>query len=69
MPLVNGRTTAINAVKQAMLDQNGNTDEDQTPDAAATALATKIVDALIALVKTGLVTTTGSAAAQTGSMN
>lgn len=55
MALSAGRTTAINAVKSALQSAALETNP-ANKTAALTALATNIVDAVIALVQTGSVT-------------
>ena len=61
-------TTLENDLYQALEDQSKNSDEDQDPKVAMRAIAKKWATAIDKYIKAGIVTTTGSATTQTGTM-
>lgn len=57
-----------NDLFKALKDQSNNTDENQSPEEAMRAIAKKWATAFDKYVKSGIVTTNGSASTQTGKM-
>lgn len=68
MPLATGKPVFKATIKQMILDRAANLDETVTVEEASEIFSEIFANAIIALIKTGLVTTAGSASAQTGNI-